>query len=198
MFKLLSFHSVTMVIISSLLSANCYTTMSQASALFDILSPTSNNNNNFIAYQDSTLGIKIDYPAGWTHELHAGSLVTFLASLESDSNTYPAGLGVKVQHMKSSKNISLNEITKVQIKNLTQDHPDFKLIESTDYKVGGNNAHKIVFTATDDKKNERKAMQIWTLRGDKAYLITYKAEPGKYSRYLPIIQKMVDSFQFTQ
>jgi eukaryotic-like serine/threonine-protein kinase len=198
MFKLLSFHSVTMIIISSLLSANCYTTMSQASALFDILSPTSNNNNNFIAYQDSTLGIKIDYPAGWTHELHAGSLVTFLASLESDSNTYPAGLGVKVQHMKSSKNISLNEITKVQIKNLTQDHPDFKLIESTDYKVGGNNAHKIVFTATDDKKNERKAMQIWTLRGDKAYLITYKAEPGKYSRYLPIIQKMVDSFQFTQ
>ena len=198
MFKLLSFHSVTMIIISSLLSANCYTTMSQASALFDILSPTSNNNNNFIAYQDSTLGIKIDYPAGWTHELHAGSLVTFLASLESDSNTYPAGLGVKVQHMKSSKNISLNEITNVQIKNLTQDHPDFKLIESTDYKAGGNNAHKIVFTATDDKKNERKAMQIWTLRGDKAYLITYKAEPGKYSRYLPIIQKMVDSFQFTQ
>jgi eukaryotic-like serine/threonine-protein kinase len=194
MFKLLSFQSVTMVIISLLLSANCYTAMSQASALFDILS----NNNNFIAYQDSTLGIKIDYPAGWTHELHAASLVTFLASLESDSNTYPAGLGVKVQHMKSSKNISLNEITKVQIKNLTQDHPDFKLIESTDYKVGGNNAHKIVFTATDDKKNERKAMQIWTLRGDKAYLITYKAEPGKYSRYLPIIQKMVDSFQFTQ
>jgi eukaryotic-like serine/threonine-protein kinase len=187
-----------MIIISSLLGANCYTTMSQAYALFDILSPTSNNNNNFIAYQDSTLGIKIDYPAGWTHELHAASLVTFLASLESESNTYPAGLGVKVQHMKSSKNISLNEITKVQIKNLTQGHPDLKLIESTDYKVGGNNAHKIVFTATDDKKNERKAMQIWTLRGDKAYLITYKAEPGKYSRYLPIIQKMVDSFQFTQ
>lgn len=197
MFKLVSFQSVAMIIISSLSSANCYTSISQASALFDILSPTSNN-NNFLTYQDSTLGIKIDYPAGWTHELHAASLVTFLASLESDSNTYPAGLGVKVQYMTSSKNISLNEITKVQIKNLTQDHPDFKLIESTDYKLGGNNAHKIVFTATDNKKNERKAMQIWTLRGDKAYLITYKAEPGKYTRYLPMIQKMVDSFQFTQ
>jgi len=195
-FKLVSFQSVAMIIISSLSSANCSTSISQASALFDILSPTSNN-NNFLTYQDSTLGIKIDYPAGWTHELHAGSIVTFLASLESHSNTYPAGLGI-VQHMTSSKNISLNEITKVQIKNLTQDHPDFKLIESTDYKLGGNNAHKIVFTATDNKKNERKAMQIWTLRGDKAYLITYKAEPGKYTRYLPMIQKMVDSFQFTQ
>ena len=59
-------------------------------------------------------------------------------------------------------------------------------------------AHKIVFTATDSIKHERKAMQIWTVKGDNAYLITYKAEPGQYSKYLPTIQKMVDSFQFTK
>jgi len=41
-------------------------------------------------------------------------------------------------------------------------------------------------------------MQIWTVKGDNAYLITYKAEPGQYSKYLPTIQKMVDSFQFTK
>ena len=51
-------------------------------------------------------------------------LVTFLTMLESDTNTYPAGLGVKVQNL-ASKNTSLNEITKMQIKNLTQNHPDF-------------------------------------------------------------------------
>jgi eukaryotic-like serine/threonine-protein kinase len=187
-----------MILISLTLIANCSTIISQASALFDIASPTSSINiNKFLTYQDSTLGIKIDYPAGWTHELHAGSIVTFLASLGSDSNTYPAGLGIKIQHLKS-KNISLNNITKIQIKNLTQNHPDFKLIESTESKIGGNSAHKIVFTATDYKKNERQAMQIWTLKGDKAYLITYKAEPGKYAKYLPIIQKMLDSFQFTR
>jgi hypothetical protein len=186
-----------MIMICLSLIANSSTIISQASALFDIASPTSNTDiNKFLTYQDSTLGIKIDYPAGWTHELHAGSIVTFLASLESDSNTYPAGLGIKIQHLKS-KNISLNNITRIQIKNLTQNHPDFKLIESTESKIGGNSAHKIVFTATDNKKNERQAMQIWTLRGDKAYLITYKAEPGKFAKYLPTIQKMVDSFQFT-
>jgi eukaryotic-like serine/threonine-protein kinase len=198
MSKLTSLLSIPMIMICLTLIANCSTIISQASALFDITSPTSSINiNKFLTYQDSTLGIKIDYPAGWTHELHAGSIVTFLASLESDSNTYPAGLGIKIQHLKS-KNISLNNITKIQIKNLTQNHPDFKLIESTESKIGGNSAHKIVFTATDYKKNERQAMQIWTLRGDKAYLITYKAEPGKYAKYLPIIQKMLDSFQFTR
>ena len=198
MSKLTPLLSIPMIMISLTLIANCSTIISQASALFDIASPTSSINiNKFLTYEDSTLGIKIDYPAGWTHELHAGSIVTFLASLESDSNTYPAGLGIKIQHLKS-KNISLNNITKIQIKNLTQNHPDFKLIESTESKIGGNSAHKIVFTATDYKKNERQAMQIWTLKGDKAYLITYKAEPGKYAKYLPIIQKMLDSFQFTR
>jgi hypothetical protein len=198
MFKLTSLLSIAMIMICLSLIANSSTIISQASALFDIASPTSNTDiNKFLTYQDSTLGIKIDYPAGWTHELHAGSIVTFLASLESDSNTYPAGLGIKIQHLKS-KNISLNNITRIQIKNLTQNHHDFKLIESTESKIGGNSAHKIVFTATDNKKNERQAMQIWTLRGDKAYLITYKAEPGKFAKYLPTIQKMVDSFQFTR
>ena len=174
-----------------------YTPSEASSAFFGMASSTIANNNNFLTYHDSTLGIKIEYPAGWIQELHRGSLVTFLASLESDSNTYPAGLGIKVQNL-ASKNISLNEITKVQIKNLTQNHPDFKLIESTGSMLAGNLAHKIVFNATDNKEHERKAMQIWTLKGDKAYLITYKAEPGKYSKYLPIIQKMLDSFQITK
>ena len=79
---------------------------------------------------------------------------------------------------------------------MTQNHSDFKLLESTEFKLAGNMAHKIVFTATDNIKHERKAMQIWTVEGDKAYLITYKAEPGQYSNYLPTIQKMVDSIQF--
>jgi eukaryotic-like serine/threonine-protein kinase len=198
MFKLNSLLYVAMIMITLSLIANCCTIISPASALIDLAPSKSNINiNNFLIYEDSTLGIKIDYPAGWTHELHAGGIVTFLASLESHSNTYPAGLGIKVQHLKS-KNISLNNITKIQIENLSQSHPDFKLIESTEFKIGGNSAHKIVFSATDNKKNERKAMQIWTIRGDKAYLITYKAEPGKYAGYLPTIQKMVDSLQFTR
>ncbi len=45
-------------------------------------------------------------------------------------------------------------------------------------------AYKIVFTATDGMKHERKAMQIWTVKGDNAYLITYKAEPaGRFQSF---------------
>jgi eukaryotic-like serine/threonine-protein kinase len=200
--SMLKYTSLIVVIIIttsfSLITNSYSSTESEASAFLGIGSLI-DHNNDFLTYQDTTLGIKINYPASWIHELHFGNIVTFLANVESgsSSDTYPAGLGIKVQHL-MSKNISLTQVTSVQIKNLTQNHPEFKLIESTDTKIGGTLAHKIVFSATDSKKHQRQAMQIWTLRGDKAYLITYKAEPAKYSEYLPTIQKMVDSFQFIQ
>lgn len=198
MFKLVRHHNDTMILVSlSLITGSTCVIMLysvlQASAFLGLPSPTANN-NNFLTYQDSALGIKIDYPVGWIHELHPGSLVTFLASLESDSNTYPAGLGITIKQL-GSRHTSLNEVTNVQIKNLTQGHPDFRLIESTNSILAGNIAHKIVFSATDNMKHERTAMQIWTLKGNNAYLITYKAEPGKYSKYLPTVQKMIESFQ---
>ena len=198
-FKITSLLSLAMTLIC-LLSISEYHGSDRSSFIIPIsatlgASPTVNANNNFLTYQDNTLGIKIGYPAGWIHELHAGGIITFLPSLEGNSNTYPAGLGITVEHLKS-KNMPLSDITKIQIKNLTQNHSDFKLLESTEFRLAGIIANKIVFTATDNMNHERKAMQIWTLNEDKAYLITYKAEPGQYSKYLPIIQKMVDSFQF--
>ena len=55
--------------------------------------------------------------------------------------------------------------------------PDFDLIESSATPLAANPAHKIEFTATDDKEEKCNAIQIWTLKDDKAYLFTYKADP---------------------
>jgi eukaryotic-like serine/threonine-protein kinase len=102
--------------------------------------------------------------------------VTFIAPRESDSTTYPAGIGLRVEEL-SSRTVSLEEITRVQIENLTQSYPDFDLIESSATTLAANPAHKIEFTATDDKEEKCNAIQIWTLKDDKAYLFTYKADP---------------------
>lgn len=90
------------------------------------------------------------------------------------------------------------KLLKYKIKNLTENHPDFKLIESSESTLAGNRAHKIVFNATDNNGNERTSMQIWTLIDSKAYIITYKAEPKNYTKYLPTIIKMIDSFQIVK
>jgi hypothetical protein len=61
-------HNPTMILVSLSLitSSTCvimlYSVL-QASAFLGLPSPTANN-NNFLTYQDSALGIKIDYPVG--------------------------------------------------------------------------------------------------------------------------------------
>lgn len=123
--------------------------------------------------------------------------VTFIAPRESDSTTYPAGIGLRVEEL-SSRTVSLEEITRVQIENLTQSYPDFDLIESSATTLAGNPAHKIEFTATDDKEEKRKAIQIWTLKDDKAYLFTYKADSKNYLAYLQAVQSMLQSFKIVK
>jgi hypothetical protein len=42
-----------------------------------------------------------------------------------------------------------------------------------------------------------KTMEVWTINGGIAYMISYNADSSYFSNYLPIIQKMIDSFATT-
>jgi eukaryotic-like serine/threonine-protein kinase len=148
----------------------------------------------FLTYENSELGISIQYPSNWEKIASLDNFVTFTAPPETDTRIYPAALGLKVQEL-SSKNIPLQEITKVQMSDLKRSNPDLKVLESTSTTIADKPAHKIVFSAIDNKEVERKAMQVWTVIGNKAFLITYKAEPDKFSSYLPIIERMIDSLK---
>ena len=148
----------------------------------------------FLTYEDITTGISIQFPSNWEKSVNLDNFVTFRAPPETDSRVYPAALGLKIQEL-TSQNVSLQEITKVQTSELKKSNLNLKLSESTSTTLEGKPAFRIVFSATDNNQVERKAMQLWTVIGNKAVLITYKAQPDKYSSYLPTIEKMIGSFQ---
>ena len=148
----------------------------------------------FLTYEDITTGISIQFPSNWEKSVNLDNFVTFRAPPEIDTRVYPAALGLKIQDL-ASQNVSLQEVTKVQISELKATNPNLKLLESTSTTLAGKPAHKVVFSATDNNQVERKAMQLWTVIDDKAILITYKAQPDKYSSYLPTIEKMINSLQ---
>jgi hypothetical protein len=148
----------------------------------------------FLTYEDITTGISIQFPSDWEKSVNLDNFVTFRAQPETDTRVYPAALGLKIQDL-ASQNVSLQEVTKVQISELKATNPNLKLLESISTTLAGKPAHKVVFSATDNNQVERKAMQLWTVIDDKAILITYKAQPDKYSSYLPTIEKMINSLQ---
>jgi len=40
-------------------------------------------------------------------------------------------------------------------------------------------------------------MQVWTVKNDKAYVISYTAEATEYSAVLATVQEMIESFEIT-
>ncbi len=80
------------------------------------------------------------------------------------------------------------------------------LIESKDTTLGGNPAHMVTEEMNpkfaDSKMGSNvKALEIWTIgnEGDNRwYDIIFMAPADKYDQYLPIVQKMSNSFQFTK
>ena len=85
-------------------------------------------------------------------------------------------------------------ITQKQLSTLKSLYPDIRILESIDTTFLGHPAHKLTFTATDNTQTLRKAMQLWFKTDTRTYLITYKASDDKFSNFLPIVERMLNSF----
>jgi hypothetical protein len=148
--------------------------------------------SEYLTYDDLITGFSIKYPPDWERAQHIDKSVTFLAPRESNSDTNPAGLGIMVIEVVS--NNTLASITQNQLNKLKNLYPDIQILESMETIFLGHPSHMIIFTAIDNTQSMRKAMQIWFKEDNKAFLMTYKSDNQRYSKYLPTIDKMLNSF----
>ena len=179
------------VLIVYILVASAYSAGSDVLAFFH----TPPLADNMVTFDDRSLGLAIKYPNNWERSKTGQDQVTFIAPRESNSPSFPAGLGIK-SHNISSGDSTLDSIAKEIITDLEQDTRDFTLLSSSQSKLNNLDSYEISFIATDDNDAKRTAMQIVIKPENLVYVITYKAYPEKYESYLPIIQSMLDSLKF--
>jgi eukaryotic-like serine/threonine-protein kinase len=156
---------------------------------------------SLLSYENSTYGIRIQYPANWTKEEQDSNpadsvtnIVTLYSPLDSRVDEYSENLGVSVENL-TNANITLEQYTDSLTDNYNETLTDFKVIESnTNTILGGNPAYKLVYTDKEDDINY-KTMEIGALVGDKVYFIEYFAEENYYSKYFPTIQKIIESVE---
>ena len=148
-------------------------------------------NETWLIYQNSTLGIKIQYPSNWikVEGRNNNNLVKFFPP-EVKSGSIHAFIQVRVVNIPTpmQNKISLEQYTQ---KELNQLRKSFTITDSHASTIAANHnpAHTILYGAEDFK-----GMKIWTIKDSSIYLITYAAKTEKYPIYLPTIQKMVSSF----
>jgi hypothetical protein len=165
------------------------------------------NNSNFLPYENATLGISVQYPPDWIKEEQDKVGVIFI-SPPSTNNSEASSVAVRVQIANLSLPSSppspfltdqlLQNYTNSTIRELTAGN--FSIIESnsTTIGIGDNNytsAHELVFSKQEEEGLTIQQMQIYGIRDNKLYLITYIADAANYPIYLPTVQKMIDSFK---
>jgi PsbP-like protein len=160
----------------------------------------------FQTYQNNIFGIKIRYPDSWSvrsypyNNANNNTVVGFYSPSKTASQlgNISGVSGHFIPYLDifafDSKNMSLDKIINGRI-NRIQNTSDF-VLDSKPFTLKGNySAYMLVYSAITGGDEFFKKMQIYTIFGNKVYLITFTAQEALFSNYLPTVRKMVDSFE---
>jgi cytoskeletal protein RodZ len=204
LFILLIF-SFSLSIITTLYISQHQQAMAQTNTTTTPSQATNNTEQNaFLTYENTTYGIKIQYPAGfgWQPALSNQTsednvynyIVAFRSPPDSVSDRVIETVNIAMENLAPDQNITLDAYSTLQISGLTLSGTNFDLKESTPTTLAGIRAYKIVYSEVLQQV-PLQVMQVWAIKDNKAYTLTYVAEAAKYSTYLPVVQKMIDSFE---
>lgn len=153
---------------------------------------------NFVTYQNPVQGIKMLYPSDWTVSQNGlrdfNDVVGFFAPFGNISDVFPGRLILSIRHY--SENVTLDGYNNLVNNSLKQ--PTVEIKESSPSTLAGNPAHKTVFLASPGIVPFKiETMLVWMVKGNKVYTISFNSQPEKFYTYVPIVQKMINSFEVT-
>jgi hypothetical protein len=168
--------------------------------------------NNVSTYQNSSLGISLQYPSFWKVEertnLDNNNNTESNIKFSSPSKKDLMVVSVYTQNLSSlpseqQQNITLDSLTRTGINAAKQNlnNLQFLDLETANVTLGlgqNNQAHKIIYSNTNTNTTfplQFVTMQTYTIKDGKIYGISYVSEGSQFFRHLPSVQRMIDSFQ---
>lgn len=156
--------------------------------------------DNMLTYDNSTYGIRMQYPSNWHKEENLSSsdnmlvdVVKFISPTKNTSNISES-FDLKVDNISDIRPMTLAKYANNSIEDLEKDFDIVKLDKNA--TISNNPAYKLIYTGVGKGVN-LEAVLILTIKDDRAYIINFIAEPAKFSYYLPILEKMIHSFRIT-
>lgn len=150
---------------------------------------------NFVIYENRDLGIKMQYPEKWNKQENinpiTNEVVEFITPQESNADSFLERLVVTVE---PTSNQTLYEYTKLSKQEILRLDKNAKIAQEGESTLASKNGYRVIYT-TKEGDRELKKLEVWTLKYDKAYFVTYVAEAGKYEQFLPVVEKMIKSLE---
>ena len=97
----------------------------------------------------------------------------------------------------SPDDLTLRDYTENSL-NTFRNMPNIRLLQSFPNTLAGLPAHMVVYSENSEGIDIQK-MQIWTIvDNDTAYVVTFGAEQTQFSRYVPVVEQMINSIQINK
>jgi PsbP-like protein len=169
---------------------------------------------SFLTYINKDFGVSMQYPIDWTKtedNLQNNYIVMFESPVNTGKfnftdpttvSTPEANIGISV--FPEEENKTFSEFTNDTITSWKQDKSIKVINYSDNYQADKRPALKITYYLFGQQNifglggsTTQKALAVFVLDPDKdiSYLIKYLSQPSKYDVYLPVAQKMIDSFK---
>jgi PsbP-like protein len=156
------------------------------------------SNDSVLVYESPAYGIRTQYPDGWEIMIQSTSnssiSLGFNSPLENDTDIYRENVLFEINTI--SNNTALSNYTSAALASYIESFPDFEPIELSSTNITNNAipAYKLVGSRTQDGL---EFMQIFAVKEDIVYAISYTSEKPRYSTYLPIVEELINSFEVT-
>jgi MgtE intracellular N domain len=145
----------------------------------------------FITYENSSLGLQIQYPSDWKKVEDTRNLTFYSMSQNSSSKGHT--LYPQLHILVKSHNETLSQAANELVNNYTKSVPAFRLIKLTPANTNGLLSEMVLYNYTDSKSGFAKGMDVILTNNESNYYISYKASYSAFSMFLPAVYNMINS-----
>jgi eukaryotic-like serine/threonine-protein kinase len=162
------------------------------------------SNSPTLTYKNDAQGFMIQYPADWqNHDGQPGDtiIVTFASPLKDSQDKFTETFNIGIEGL-TFPNYPLDQYSESAMGQLKSVFPEFRLEHlDANASLSGYPAYKIDYSYvinTQEGPIKIKNLQVWTISGDNAYILTFGMESSKYSDYAPLIDDIINSFKLVE
>ena len=167
-------------------------------------SVTNSTHTNFLTYEDTTRGFKMQYPSDWNKTDFPPTIpfIFFISPAQNATDNLFESLGVIIELL-PMQNITLDQYSLGVIEQLGLESQDFNVTSPPkETTLGGVPAYNMTYTImrADEKDpstiHEVMGIVTWAVKDGQAYTILYAGTESQFNYSLHKAQKMIDSFSF--
>ncbi len=143
------------------------------------------------SYTDAKKGVSILYPENWMNTPIEGTIFFFKRPREEAMQTFAENLNLVIGPV---DDLSLEEYAMIQPQKLEKFMNNYKQVSQKYLKINKRDFYEIIYTFKYDKK-DLEAIYYVTIKDGKPYELTATATQATFKRFLPVFEKMANSFK---